>query len=178
MQPLSADPALDLDEVVRVGANGTVTSIATNPPSLIIHATQYVAGGERKDDIAVRGEMQNNPKWQDPAERLPKPRAVVSIFGPLRSFDSYRRAGNDTITCVVMDVDDITYLFNPPRETDKKNTQKANTTEKKKSALQEKFQARARKRHASQSLSSPSTSQVQLGKRKDTGSEEEVNERV
>ena len=85
MQPLSADQMDDLDDVICIDASGTVTSIENNLPSFIIHGMQYVAGGQRNDDIALQAELQNNPKWSDPLERLPKLRAIVSIFGPLHS---------------------------------------------------------------------------------------------
>ena len=177
MQPLSADQMDDLDDVIHIDASGTVTSIENNLPSFIIHGTQYVAGGQRNDDIALRAELQNNPKWSDPLERLPKPRAIVSVFGPLRSFDNFCRSDNQNIKCFVVNVQDITYLFAPPREPASKSATKHASQEKKKTELQTRFKARhGRKQESSQP--SPSSSQVQLGKRKENSSEDEVNERV
>ncbi|KAH9049578.1 hypothetical protein EDB84DRAFT_1573941 [Lactarius hengduanensis] len=73
MQPLSAVNAPELDDTIRIFGSGTVTSVEPDPPSFLIHATQYIDGGQSSDNIAVRGRLDNNPKWQNPAERIPQP---------------------------------------------------------------------------------------------------------
>lgn len=172
MQPLSSEQEDDLDETIHISAFGSVTSINNDPAYFIMHATQYVAGGQSSDDIAIRAELFKNPKWPNPSERLPQPKAVVGIWGKLDQIDGYTFAGTKKTTCLVVDVEEISYLYNPKRDP----AEKPSTPTKKKSSLQERFKKRTRNRNTSP-LSSPSTSQTQLGKRR-AGSEDEVDDRV
>ncbi|KAH9026337.1 hypothetical protein EDB83DRAFT_2319838 [Lactarius deliciosus] len=83
---------------------------------------QYTDGGASTDEIAVRGRMENNPKWPDPAERLPQQNQVIAFNGVLQSFDSYFPPGKKPIKCVVVDVKDITYVLNPEKKKDDEST--------------------------------------------------------
>ncbi|KAH8979542.1 hypothetical protein EDB92DRAFT_1820942 [Lactarius akahatsu] len=177
MQLLQEANISDLEDEVHIGATGIVTSTEKFPPSFLIHAKQYTDGGASTDEIAVRGRMENNPKWPDPAERLPQQNQVIAFNGVLQSFDSYFPPGKKPIKCVVVDVKDITYVLNPEKKKDDESTpgtQKRN--------LQLSLRARNRAEatntsESSQTLPSPSTSQLK-GKRKAKNSEDEVNKDV
>jgi len=175
MQPLSLANLDDLDETTYISGSGTVLSIETDPPSFLIHAMQYVAGGVSSDDIAIRGFL-NSRKWANPQERVPQPKAVVAFWGVLQRFESYVRTNKTSSTCACVAVEDITYLYNPPRE--KSSTTSPSDSPRPKTNLREQLKARAEEGHSSQSTSSPSTSQVKLGKRKARSSEDEVDEDV
>ena len=71
---------------------------------------------------------------------------------------------------MVVDVEEISYLYNPKRDP----AEKPLTPTKKKCSLQERFKKRTQNRKTLR-LSSSSTSQMQLGKRK-AGSEDEVDD--
>ena len=172
MQPLSDDQIANLDDTVRISAGGTVTSIHTDPPSFVIHATQYVMGALASDDIAIRAELSKNPKWQNPTERVPQVNSNVIIWGTLQSFETYKTSPQKKNTCAIVDVEDITYIFTPKP----KSTEKPSPADVKKTKLQEKFGNRGRNRQASPP--SPSSSQVKIGKRKAQSSEEEVDKDV
>ncbi|KAF8268510.1 hypothetical protein EI94DRAFT_1800326 [Lactarius quietus] len=146
MQPLSADQAGDLDDVVCISASSTVASINNAPPSFIMHVSQFIAGRLPAsqtpcDNIAVRAELARCPKWHDPAERLPQHNTIVSVWGSLQCFDTISINGNQNTTCVVDDIEDITYLYNPKREP----AEKQSPTQKKKTKLQEKFKSHSHK---------------------------------
>ena len=179
MQPLSTDQCADLDETIHISATGTVTSIINEPPAFIMHITQFVMGGLSSDDIAIHAELHQNPKWRSPAERLPFLRAVITVWGSLRRFDRITLAANHSTTCVVVDVDDLSYVYNPKRDS---AADKVASPQKKKSNLQEKFKAHAtrsrKKTPPSPSSSQPSSSQVQLSKRKAHSSEDEIDDRI
>jgi hypothetical protein len=172
MQPLSTDKETDLDEIICISAFGSVTLINNDPATFLIHATQYVAGGQSTDDIAIHADLSRNPKWANLSERLPQLKAVISVWGKLDCFDVYTYAGIKTTTCVIVNVEDIIYLFNPKCEPTEKPP-----SPHKKSNLQEKFKKCARARKTSPG-SSPSTSQKQLDKCPAHSSEDEVNKRV
>jgi len=174
MQPLSLTNVDDLDQTTYISGNGTVSSVESDPPSFLINATQYVAGGSSSDDIAIRGFL-NSRKWINPQDRVPQPKAVIAFWGILQHFESYLRVNKTTSTCVVVAVDDITYLYNPPRE--KQLPSSTTDSPEPKKTLREQLKARA-EQHSSQSTSSPSTSQTKLGKRKAQSSEDEVDEDV
>jgi hypothetical protein len=177
MQPLSVANIDDLDQMMYLAGSGTVASIESDPPSFIVHATQYVAGGQSSDDITVRGDMGDNPKWTNPQECLLPVKAVVVFWGLLQHFDSYHPPNTkESLTCVIVAVHNITYLYNPPR--DKSVTTSTSESAHKKSKLREQLRARAEEKQGSQTTSSPSTSQTKLGKRKAPSSEDEVDEDV
>ena len=157
---------------MRISAGSTVTSIHTDPPSFIIHATQYVMGALASDDIAIHAELSKNPKWQNPTERVPQVNSNVIIWGTLRSFETYKASPQKKTTCAIVDVEDITYIFTPKP----KPTEKPSPAEVKKTKLQEKFNNRGHNRQAS--LPSPSSSQVKIGKWKAQSSEDEVDKDV
>jgi hypothetical protein len=92
----------------------------------------------------------------------------------LHSIDVYTYAGQKTATCLVVDVDDIAYLYNPKREPAEK------TPSPKKSNLQEKFKNRKCLQYEAPSspTSTPSIAPKQSGKRARRSSEDEVDERV
>ena len=173
MQPLSLEKEDDLDDTVRISAFSTVSSINPDPASFLMHATQSVAGGQSNDDIAIRADLYKNPKWPNPSERLPQPKAIVGIWGKLDRFEIYTYSATKTTTCVVVDVEDIDYLYNPKRDP----AEKPSSPQKKKSELQECFKKKPRGRKTSP-LHSPSTSQKQLGKRPAHPSEDEVDGNV
>ncbi|KAH9015616.1 hypothetical protein EDB84DRAFT_1443384 [Lactarius hengduanensis] len=156
MQLLQEANISDLEDEVHVGATGIVTSTEKFPPSFLIHTKQYTDGGASTDEIANQ---------------------VIAFNGVLQSFDSYFPPGKKPIICVVIDVKDITYVLNPEKKKDDESTpgtQKRN--------LRLSLRARNRKEatntsESSQTLPSPSTSQLK-GKRKAENSEDEVNEDV
>jgi hypothetical protein len=172
MQPLSVDNESDLDKTIWISAFSTISSINSNPPYFMMHATQYIAGGQSSDNIAIRAVLSKNPKWQNPSECLPQPKAVIGIWGKLDHFDIFTYSSNKSTTCVIVNVEDITYLFNPKQDPAEKT---ASTL--KKSKLQQKFNKHT---HTSQSspISSPSSSQKQLGKCPARSSEDEVDQHM
>ncbi|KAH8981276.1 hypothetical protein EDB86DRAFT_441302 [Lactarius hatsudake] len=181
MQPLSAMNAADLDDTIRIFGSGTVTSVDADPPSFLIHATQYIDGGQSTDNIAIRGRLDNNPKWPDPSERIPQAKSVIAWSGILLQFDSYTPPGRTAITCVVVAVKDITYIFTPDKTGAKTSPKKSNSDGN--SNLRQQIKSRTRNYQTSQASSShadstPSTSQKRLGKRKSLSSEDEVNEDI
>jgi hypothetical protein len=114
MQPLSVANIDELDQTMYLAGSGTFASIESDLPSFIVHATQYVAGGQSSDDITVRGDMGDNPKWTNPQECLPPVKAVVAFWGSLQQFDSYDPPNTkDSSTCVIVAVHNITYCTIP-----------------------------------------------------------------
>ncbi|KAH9029399.1 hypothetical protein EDB85DRAFT_2147325 [Lactarius pseudohatsudake] len=113
MQPLSTVNVPDLDNTIRIFGCGTVTSVDADPASFLIVAMQYIDGGQSSDNVAVRGCLDNNPKWPDPSERIPQPKSVIGWSGILLKFDSYTPPGRSAITCVIVAIKDITYIFTP-----------------------------------------------------------------
>ncbi|KAH9010433.1 hypothetical protein EDB85DRAFT_1902026 [Lactarius pseudohatsudake] len=181
MQPLSAANAAELDDTIRIFGSGTVTSVDAEPPSFFIHATQYIDGGQSSDNIAVRGRLNNNPKWPNSAERIPQPKSVIGWSGILLQIDSYAPRGRSPITCVVVAVKDITYIFTPEKTTAKTWPNKTGTEGD--SNLRQQIKSRKRtylpsQASSSQTATSPSTSQTGQGKRKAVNSEDEVNDDV
>ncbi|KAH9047958.1 hypothetical protein EDB83DRAFT_2317458 [Lactarius deliciosus] len=177
MQLLQEENISDLQDEVHIGAAGIVTSTKKFPPSFLIHAKQYTDRGASTDEIAVQGCMENNPKWPDPAERLPQQNQVVAFNGVLQSFDSYFPPGKKPITCVVVVVKDITYILNPEKRKEDESTP---ATQKRNLRLTLRAHNRAdtsNTSESSQTLPSPSTSQLK-GKRKAENSKDEVNEDV
>lgn len=170
MQPVSGT---DLEENIYVSGSGTVTSADKENISFIIHGTQYIDGGLSSDEIVVRGCMAGNPKWSDAAARVPDAKTVVSFDGTLQCLDTYAPAGKDAMTCLVVAVDDIQYLHSA----DSRSKEKSPTSHKKIN-LREKLRARTHANRTSQTTSSASTSQVQLGKRKAVTSEDEVDKEM
>ncbi len=53
MQPLSLANEPDLEDIVQISGAGIISSVENDPPSFFIHATQYVDGGYRSDDVAL-----------------------------------------------------------------------------------------------------------------------------
>ncbi|KAH9034909.1 hypothetical protein EDB85DRAFT_1889629 [Lactarius pseudohatsudake] len=181
MQPLSAVNAPELDDTIRIFGSGTVTSVEPDPPSFLIHATQYIDGGQSSDNIAVRGRLDNNPKWQNPAERIPQPKSIIRWSGILLQMDSYAPPGRSPITCVVVAVKDITYIFTPDKTTAKTLPNK--TGMEGDSNLRQQIKSRTRASQpshspSSQTVTNPSSSQTRQGKRKAVNSEDEVNDGV
>ena len=172
MQPLSIQQAAELDDVICISAMGTVTSINIEDASFIMHLTQYVSGGEIPHEIAVRAELAKNAKWADPKKRVPQVKAVVSIWGTLQRFDTHVVSPNEGTKGIVVDVDDIQYMYNPS----KKEIENPPSLRKKKTDLQHKFNRKDRKRNTTPPTAS--TSQVQLGKRKANSSDNEVEKQV
>lgn len=113
MQPLSADQVDDLDDFICIDASGTIVSIKNDLLYFILHEIQYVVGGHCSDYIVLHAELQNNPKWNDPLEHLLKLRGIVSVFGHLCCFDYFCCFNNQTICYLVIDIEDITYLYAP-----------------------------------------------------------------
>jgi hypothetical protein len=175
MQPLSVANIDDLDQTTYISGGGTVLSVETDPPSFLIYAMQYVAGGQSTDDIVIRGDMGDNRKWTNPQERLPPTKAVVAFWGTLQRFQNHPLTNKSSTTCAVVAVHDITYLFNPGRE--KPTATTASDSTHVKGNLRERLRTRAEKQ-GSQSTSVASNSQTKLGKRKAASSEDEVDEDV
>lgn len=116
MQPLSLKNEADLNDTVCVSAIGTVSSIRNNPASFLMHVTQYITGGQSSDDIAIWADLHKNLKWSNPAEWLPQQKAIISIWGKLNCFNTYTFSGTKMMTSVVVDIEDITYLYNPKHD--------------------------------------------------------------
>jgi hypothetical protein len=185
MQPLRLSNANDLDYTSRILGSGTVSAVDTTAVSFTLHATQYVAGGQNTDDIVVQACLAGNPKWANPANRIPHMGAIVSFCGVLQKFDNFILQGKKHVTCAVIALEDITYLYNPPAK-----PAKPSASLSLKGNLRDKIRARAETEQASQTSgtpelsdthvedpSSPSTSQTRLGKRK-ASSEDEVDDDV
>ena len=106
-------------------------------------------------------------------------RSTLASLDSLAQVEQHESSSRDTTTCVVVDVDDLSYVYNPKRDS---AADKVASPQKKKSNLQEKFKARAtrsrKKTPPSPSSSQPSSSQVQLGKRKAHSSEDEIDDRI
>jgi hypothetical protein len=189
MHPLFIQGESDLDrcdDTVFVEGSGTVVAINETPPSFTMHGTQYISGGQNSDDIAVQALLHKNPRWKNPVERLPRLKAIVGFRGVLDRFDTYDVVGRTpATTCVVVSLDDITYLHNPPPPppaTSKKNK------------LRKKFKSHETSQSVTESTTTPSTSQshqgqpdaqppehastsrVRLGKRKANPSDDEVDD--
>jgi hypothetical protein len=178
MQPLSADQAADIDDLIHISALGSVASINNEPPSFLMHISQFVAGGHPGDNIAIHAELGRCPKWHNPAERLPQPKAIISIWGTLHSFNTYTPPStNCSTTCVIVDTTELTYVYNPKCDP----IEKAALPQKKKSKLQDRFKPWGRKPNSSScptTLPTPCSSQVTQGKRKEMSCEEEVMQGV
>jgi len=158
------------EEPVRVTGAGMVTSVNRNTLSFTIHATQYTTGGECSDEMVVRVRMDLNPKWTNPAQRLPHPPAVVGFLGVLHQFENYRPPNSTRqVICVVVALDDITYL---PRAS------ATHSSPQTKQTIHTKLKSRAEKYALEASTLSSLTPQNILGKRKAETSDEEVNEAV
>jgi hypothetical protein len=62
MQPLSTEKEADLDETICISAVSTVLLINNDPPFFIMHATRYIARGNKLDNIAICVQLDKNPK--------------------------------------------------------------------------------------------------------------------
>ena len=135
MQPLSILQAADLNNVIHISAMGTVTLINTKEASFIMHLTQYVSGGEIPHELAVCAELAKNTKWADPKKWVPQVKAVVSVWGTLQCFDMHVVSPNEGTKGIVIDMDDIQYMYNPS----KNGIENPLSLHKKKTDLQQKF---------------------------------------
>ncbi|KAF8266510.1 hypothetical protein EI94DRAFT_1803038 [Lactarius quietus] len=79
MQPLSTDQAANIDDIIRISATSTITSINNVPPSFSMHVSQFIAGGKTGNDITIHAELERCPKWQNPSKHLPQPKAIVTV---------------------------------------------------------------------------------------------------
>ncbi len=179
MQPLSGANEPDMDDAIHISGSGTVTSIEQDPPSFFIYATQYVDGGLASDEIAVHGCLDDNPRWTDPARHVPQEKGVIGFNGILQRFKPYHPPGRKPTTCIVITVKDITYIFTPEKKPGKPGDTRSAATQVK-GGIRQKIKARTHTQRAyesdhSRTLSSPSTSQICLGKRKAENSEDEIN---
>lgn len=138
MQRLSAEQAAEVNDTIYVSAMGTVSSIHSNDTSFVMHLTQYVSGAEKSHPVDIRAELAKNAKWQDPCERVPQVKAIVSIWGTLQHFETHVTSRNVHTKCIVVDVDDISYIFNPKKQP----IEKVTTPVKKKGELQDRLKRR------------------------------------
>ncbi|KAH9020150.1 hypothetical protein EDB84DRAFT_1441894 [Lactarius hengduanensis] len=83
MQLLQEEQVADLQDDIHISVAGIITSIEKFPPSFMMHTKQYTDGGASTDEITVRGCMENNPKWPDPAEHLPQQNQIIAFNGIL-----------------------------------------------------------------------------------------------
>ena len=171
MQLLSIQQAADLDDAICISAMGTVSSINTEEASFVMHLTQYVLGGI-PHELTVHAKLAKNTKWANPRKRVPQEKAIVSVWGTLQRLDKHMVSLNEASHGIIVDVDDIQYMYNP----ENKDTEKPSSPCKKKNDLQQKFNRKDRKQNTT--LPKPSTSQVQLGKRKAASSDDEVEKQV
>ncbi|KAH9015350.1 hypothetical protein EDB84DRAFT_1567746 [Lactarius hengduanensis] len=181
MQPLSVMNGPDLDDTIRISGSGIVTSVEADPPSFLIHATQYIDRGQSTDEFAVRGRLDNNPKWADPMERIPQPNSIIRWNGILLRFDTYTPPGKNLVSCIVVATKDITYIFTPDKTAAKTAPKRLPADSK--SNLRQQVKSRTRSQHSSnpstsQASTSPGTSQSHLGKRKSVNSADEVNDNL
>ncbi|KAH9017184.1 hypothetical protein EDB85DRAFT_1897777 [Lactarius pseudohatsudake] len=166
MQPLSAMNGPNLDDTICISGSG------------IMHATQYIDGGQSTDKIAVQGHLDNNPKWADPTKHIPQPNSIIGWNRILLCFNSYTPPGKNAITCIVVATKDITYIFTPDKTAGKTAPKRLPTESK--SNLRQQVKSRTRSQQTSdpstsQATTSPSTSQSHLGKRKNVNSTDEVD---
>ena len=115
MQPLSddEDKQVRYDDTIHVDVTGTVASVCKTTCSFWIQCTQCVCG--QYDQIAVHGRMDKNRKWKQPLSILPSPNTIIALDGVLERFETYKAPNSaDELTCVVVAVDDITFLQPPP----------------------------------------------------------------
>ena len=174
MQPLSDDEEIQLmyDDTIHVSVSGTVVSVSKETNSFWIKATQYISG--QYDHVAVHGHMDKNRKWKQPVSVLPSANSIIAFDGILDRFESYTPADTtDELTCIVVNIEDITFLQPRP---DKK-------TSGNKSA-RERIKIRKQKRKVTSSAefastadvtempSGPSTSQTTLGKHQASSSDD------
>src|SRR6266702_6902476 len=180
MQPISESDD-DLDDTIQICVTASVISSDAEASTFIIHGTQYVARAGCTDDIAICGQMNKNRRWLKPNQLLPDLKSIITFHGILDKFDSYTPpTTNKKTTCVIITVDDITYILTPPKKLSSTN----------KPAARQKIKTHTQKFNTSQSMSNPSASQdsqhpslpstshKKLGKRKANNSEEEVDERI
>ena|ERR1700761_736963 len=97
---------------------------------------------------------------------------LLIIWGTLRGFHYQVHSANQKTTCAVVDVEAITYVYNPKKEI----TEKTTSPPKNKTVLQGRFKKKQRKPSSSLPLSS--SSQLQIGKHKAASSEDEVDKEV
>ena len=116
--------------------------------------------------------LSKNAKWADPRKRVPQEKAIISVWGTLQRLDKHMVSSNEASHGIVVDVDDIQYMYNPKN----KDTDKPSSPRKKKTDLQQKFNRKDHKQNITPPK--PSTSQVQLGKHKAASSDDEVEKKV
>lgn len=150
MQPLSAQNEAELEDTICIYGSGTVD---VDTVSFMIIATQYINGGQSSNEIVMRGRMNNNPKWPNPAARLLQVNVVIGFTGVLQHFESYVLPNKSTTNCAVVAMKDITYLYTPHPSSTPQNT----PSKKVAGNLRQKIKARAETVQNSQSSSSPST---------------------
>jgi hypothetical protein len=178
MQPLSNEEEEEskYDNNIYISGSGTVSSTNAETFSFVIHATQYISGGDRSDDIAICGRMNKSAKWPKPLELLPKVHSIIYFRGILDNIGSYTPPNSKkSSTCMYIAMEDITFLFTPSTTMTKQATRN----------IRQKIEARTKKRKnspsssqtQSQTSSLPSTSQKTLGKRK-ANSEDEVDNNI
>lgn len=168
------DDLLACEEHACVTGAGVVTATDRNRLSFTIHGSQFIAGGERPEDVIVRCRMDMNAKWVQPAQRLPNTGSVVGFGGILQGFEDYTPPNTTrTLTSAIVALDDITYI--------RKSGPNADSPQPKQS-MRNKLRSRVQRYKGiptcTEGSPSPSTSQKALGKRKAEESEEEVDDSV
>ena len=115
MQPLFEDDEKQCmyDDTIHVTASGTVTSVNKETCSFIIFGKQYVCGQHQQ--LVIHGHTNKNSKWKNPSAVLPRAHAVIGFDGFLDRFESYiPQNQNKKITCVVVALQTINFLQDPP----------------------------------------------------------------
>lgn len=158
------------EEHARIHGSGVVTATDRDRLSFTIHGVQYVSVADRPQDVVVRCRMDMNPKWTQPAQRLPAPPSVVAFEGVLQGFEPYTSPYTAIqLPCAIVALEDITYIRKGGPSADPPPV---------KDSLRKKFRNRARKFKDSTPKNEASTSQKTLGKRKADESDDEVEDSV
>lgn len=168
MQPLSDDDDKQaaFDDTMHVSVSGTVTASDQRTCTFHIHGSQFVCG--QHENIAVRAHMNKNPKWKNPAAVLPRTKSVISFHGILDRFESITPPNKtERIKCVVVAVQQVTFLQGPQEETTSplQTPAQKSVRDRVKRRREKKVKADVEASPATACNSQDTSSQVVLGKR-------------
>lgn len=175
MQPLSDDDdkTAMYDDTIHVSVTGTVISVERESSSFWIYSTQYICG--EYDQVAVHARMDKNRKWKQPL--MPDRNSIITFDGVLDRFERYTPPSTaHDVTCVVVAVDDITFLQPRPEKKTLADEQwvRDKVKNRKRNWKMNEGDEIASTSNISQTPSMPSTSQTTLGKRKATSSGDNI----
>lgn len=178
MQPLADDDEQQVmfDDTIHVSVTGMVSSSDKRTCMFHIHASQFVCG--QHEGIAVRADMNKNPKWKNPSAVLPREKAIISFHSILDRFEMITPPNKtDPIKCVVVAVQHVSFLQGP--QDNVANTAQHSAQKSVRDRVKRRKQKQVKVEKASpsapensQTMSVASSSQITLGKRVYTSDEE------